>query len=87
MEGYVLIMPLYLPVGRGWRVGLFNFGSGRVRVLEKIIGSGLGLGSGIGNIYWINRVLSGIENLDRVFPYFVVFNSWSTWLDIKFGIS
>ena len=25
---------------RGWRVGFFNFGSGRVRVLEKIIGSG-----------------------------------------------
>ena len=51
------------------------------------VGSGLGSGSGIGNIYWINRVLSGIENLDRVFPYFVIFNSWSTWLDIKFGIS
>ena len=25
---------------RGWRVGFFNFGSDRVRVLEKIIGSG-----------------------------------------------
>ena len=25
---------------------------------------------------------SGIVNLDRVFPYFVIFNSWSTWLDI-----
>ena len=51
------------------------------------VGSGLGLGSGIGIIYWINRVLSGIEILDRVFPYFVIFNSLSTWLDIKFGIS
>ena len=30
---------------------------------------------------------SWIENLDRVFPYFVIFNSWNTWLDIKFGIS
>ena len=42
---------------RGWRVGFFNFGSDRVRVLEKVIGSGLGLGSGICIIYWINRVL------------------------------
>ena len=50
---------------RGWRVGFFNLGSGRVQVLEKIIGSGLG--SGIGYIYGINRVLSGIENLDQVF--------------------
>ena len=50
------------------------------------VGSGLGTGSGIGIIYWINRVLSGIEILDRVFPYFVIFNSLSTWLDIKFGI-
>ena len=31
---------IYWPINRGWRVGLFNFGSGRVRVLEKIIGSG-----------------------------------------------
>ena len=76
-----------LTITRGWRVGFFNFGSGRVQVLEKIIGSGLGSGSGIGNIYWIKRVLSGIENLNWVFPYFVIDNSWSTWLDIKFGIS
>ena len=74
----------WCPPDRGWRIGFFNFGLGRVRVLEKIVGSGSG--SGISNIFWINWVLSGIENLDRVFPYFVLFNSWSTWLDIKFGI-
>ena len=74
-------------VGRGWRVGFFNFGSGSGIGKNYRVGSGLGLGSGIGIIYWINRVLSGIEILDRVFPYFVIFNSLSTWLDIKFGIS
>ena len=81
-------VPYHLCVlGRGWRVGFFNFGSGSGIGKNYRVGSGLGLGSGIGNIYWINRVSSGIENLDRVFPYFVIFNSWSTWLNIKIGIS
>ena len=45
-------------------------------VLKKNIPGqiGYGLGTGIGIKYWVNRVLSGIENLDRVFlgflPYF-----------------
>ena len=69
------------------RVFQLRVGSGSGIGKNYRVGSGLGSGSGIGNIYWINRVLSGIENLDRVFPYFVIFNSWSTWLDIKFGIS
>ena len=30
-------------------------------------GFGYGSGSGIGTAFYINRVLSGIENLDRVF--------------------
>ena len=30
-------------------------------------GSGLGSGSGIGTVFFINRVLSGNENIDRVF--------------------
>ena len=69
------------------RVFQLRVGSGSGIGKNYRVGSGSGSGSGIGNIYWINRVLSGIENLDRVFPYFVIFNSWSTWLDIKFGIS
>ena len=51
--------------GRAKRVGFFKFGSGRVRVLEKTSGSGSG--SGIGTVFFINRVLSGNENIDRVF--------------------
>ena len=51
------------------RVVVFNFGTDRVRVLEKTFGFGFGYGSGsgIGTAFFINRVLSGIENLDRVF--------------------
>ena len=48
---------------RAKRVGFFKFGSGRVRVLEKTSGSG----SGIGTVFFIKRVLSGNENIDRVF--------------------
>ena len=69
------------------RVFQLRVGSGSGIGKNYRVGSGLGSGSGIGIIYWINRVLSGIEILDRVFPYFVIFNSLSTWLDIKFGIS
>ena len=39
MSVWNVVLCLFI-VARGWRVGFFNFGSGRVRVLEKIIGSG-----------------------------------------------
>ena len=55
---------------RGWRVGFFNFGSGTDRVLEKIFRVGSGMDwvyTDICIIYRANRVLSGIEKLDRVF--------------------
>ena len=54
---------------RAQRVGVFKFGTDRVRVLEKNISGriGYGLGTGIFIIYLINRVLSGSANLDRVF--------------------
>ena len=62
---------------KGPRQGLtgrvFNFGSGMDRVLEKKISGRIryGLGTGIGIKYCVNRVLSGIENLDRVFVDFL----------------
>ena len=43
-------------VGSGSGIGK-NFG----------FGSGSGSGSGIGTVFFINRVLSGNENIDRVF--------------------
>ena len=60
------------------RVGLFNFGSGRVRVLKKYLGSGR-VGLGIGYFYQIlsQSGIIGYWNLDRVFaeylPYFLYF--------------
>ena len=50
-------------------VGVINFGTDRVRVLEKTSGSGMEYGSGwgIGTAFFINRVFSGIENLDWAF--------------------
>ena len=56
-------------VCRAQRVGVFNFGTDRVWVLEKNISGRIGYGSGTGIciLYLINRVLSGSENLDRVF--------------------
>jgi len=69
------------------RVFQLRVGSGSGIGKNYWVGSGLGSGLGIGIIYRINRVLSGIEILDRVFPYFVISSSLSTWLDIKFGIS
>ena len=35
--------------------------------IGKNFGFGYGSGSGIGTAFFINRVLSGIENIDRVF--------------------
>ena len=45
--------------GSGSGIGKKTSGSGA--------GSGTGSGSGIGTAFFINRVLSGIENLDRIF--------------------
>ena len=45
-------------VGSGSGIGK-NFGFGSA--------SGSGSGSGIGTVFFINRVLSGNENIDRVF--------------------
>ena len=45
------------------RVGEFNFGTDRVRVLEKTSGSG----SGSVWVLALHFYQSGIENLDRVF--------------------
>ena len=50
---------------RAQRVGIFNFRVYRVRVLLKTSGSGRV--SGIFAKKVINRVFSGIENLDQVF--------------------
>ena len=50
---------------RAQRVGIFNFRVYRVRVLLKTSGSGRV--SGIFAKKNINRVFSGIENLDRLF--------------------
>ena len=52
-------------IDRAQRVGIFNFRVYRVRVLLKTSGSGRV--SGIFAKKIINRVFSGIENLDRVF--------------------
>ena len=49
-------MAFQLRVGSGSGIGK-NFG----------FGFGYGSGSGIGTAFFFNRVLSGIENLDRVF--------------------
>ena len=52
-------------MGRAQRVGIFNFGTDRVRVLVKTLG--LGQVSGIFAKQIINRVFSGIENIDWIF--------------------
>ena len=56
---------------RAQRVGIFNFRVYRVRVLLKTSGSGRV--SGIFAKKNINRVFSGIGNLDRVHPNVVQF--------------
>ena len=55
-------------VGRVQRVGVFNFRTDRVWVFEEEkIEFGYGSGWDIGSAFFINRILSGIENLDRYF--------------------
>ena len=50
------------PTGR-----CFQLRDGSGSGIGKNFGFGYGSGSGIGTAFFINRVLSGIENLDRVF--------------------
>ena len=54
---------------RAKRVGFFQIrvGSGSGIGKNFGFGSGSGSGSGIGTVFFINRVLSGNENIDRVF--------------------
>ena len=52
------------PTGRCFRL---RDGSGSGIGKNFGFGFGYGSGSGIANIYMMNRVLSGIQNLDRVF--------------------
>ena len=56
---------LSVPLIMAQRAGIFNFGTDRVRVLVKTLGSGR-----VSSIFakrMINRVFAGIGNLDRVF--------------------
>ena len=78
-------MPMFLDaIARGWRVGFFNFGSGQDRVLEKWLSqSGLRILNQSGIIGCCNSWLCSMW----VFSFLVIFNSWSTWLDITFWIS
>ena len=50
------------PTGR-----YFQLRDGSGSGIGKNFGFGYGSGSGIGTVFFINRVLSGIQNLDRVF--------------------
>ena len=52
------------PTGRCFQL---RDGSGSVIGKNFGFGFGYGSGSGIGTVFFINRVLSGIENIDRVF--------------------
>ena len=58
-----------LLTARTQRVGVFNFGTDRVRVLEKIFrdGSGMDRVRVFASYIQSNRVLLGSENIDRVF--------------------
>ena len=56
------------PTGRGFQLR-DGSGSGIGKNISGRIG--YGLGTGIGIKYCVNRVLSGIENLDRVFVDFL----------------
>ena len=56
---------LSVPLIMAQRAGIFNFGTDRVRVLVKTLGSGSGIRYICKKI--INRVFSGIGNLDWIF--------------------
>ena len=75
-------------VSRGWRVGFFNFGSGRVRVLKKYFGSGrVGYRVFVSNTksigyYGVLKSWSGIRRVSPLFPilsniYYLIWLIWS----------
>ena len=69
------------PTGRCFQ---FRDGSGSGIGKNFGFGFGYGSGSGIGTIFLINRVLSGIQNLDRVFFGYIpntAFTSGNMWLN------
>ena len=53
--------------GQGPSGRCFQLRDGSGSGIGKNFGFGYGSGSGIGTTFFMNRVLSGIENLDRVF--------------------
>ena len=57
-----MLLLRFFPTGR-----CFQLRDGSGSGIGKNFGFGYGSGSGIGTAFFINRVLSGIENLDRVF--------------------
>ena len=61
---YHFISPIQGPTGR---CSQLRDGSGSGIGKNFGFGFGYGSGSGIGTVFFINRVLSGIQNLDRVF--------------------
>ena len=83
-------------LGRGWRVGFFNFGSDMDRVSEKNISGRIGYGPGTDRVrvlssyiesigyYWVLKSLIGYGSGISIF---VTFNLWIVWLDINFWIS
>ena len=62
-----VVLLLYLHQGPTGRCFQLRDGSGSGIGKNFGFGFGYGSGSGIGTAFFINRVLSGIENLDRVF--------------------
>ena len=58
---------LYYRQGQTGRFFQIRVGSGSGIGKNFGFGSGSGSGSGIGTVFFINRVLSGNENIDRVF--------------------
>ena len=56
-----------LTANQGPTGSCFQLRDGSGSGIGKNFGFGYGSGSGIGTVFFINRVLSGIENLDRVF--------------------
>ena len=54
-------------MARAKRVGFLKVGSGSGIGKNFGFGSGTGSGSGIRTVFSINRVLSGNENIDRLF--------------------
>ena len=62
---HLLLSTIYYNQGQTGRFFQIRVGSGSG--IGKNFGFGSGSGSGIGTVFFINRVLSGNENIDRVF--------------------